>query len=77
LSDEVSDTAHREIRLIAGRDGIDRLMENGSLGVLVTNSDGELAMFAAYTGKLNPRFYAMCFVVGRCYQTGSNVDVDV
>jgi hypothetical protein len=52
LSDEESDTAHRQIRTLAGRDGMDKVMKDGELDVIVANSDGELVMFAAFTGKI-------------------------
>lgn len=51
LSDEDSDAGYQEIKLIAGRDGLDKIMGEGNLDVIVANSDGELAMFAAFTGK--------------------------
>lgn len=61
LSDEESDAAHREIRILAGRDGLDKVMEEFNLDVIVTNSDGELAIFAAFTGETLSQAVARVF----------------
>jgi hypothetical protein len=50
LSDEECDAAYQVIKETAG-EGIDKVMEVNEFDVIVTNSDCELVVFAAYTGE--------------------------